>query len=59
MTELEKKIAEQLAEYAPTEIKIDMDSQLVDFKSFGRDYWVKLTPKCQGIKKNSVRQSRY
>lgn len=56
MTDLEKKIAAQLAEWEPTEIKIDRDGWSVDFLAYGRiAHWAKLTPKTKDVKKNSVR----
>ena len=51
-----EKVAEQLAEYEPTDITIRPVTGLIWFKAHGRlNMWAKLTPKGTAVKKHSAR----
>lgn len=61
MTDLEQKLAKQLAEWEPTDVRVDpYDRSLVTFKAFGRtDMWARLTPKKQDVMKGKVYRGWY
>jgi len=59
MAQLERKVAEQLAEWDPQNIKIDIQKRRVDFTRGHTAYYASLTPKCTGVKRGSVRVDLY